>query len=532
MRFLCSHLTGKEDEFPKKLLGQLPPDPAAVKHVANGQSHAEPAEPPRDPSPIPERQRDSRPPSRSRRDSLDKPIRHHKADKRGARSRGSGEQNQSTTPERGVTPSSAATPVPQPTTVDRGKAQSHATANHNSNAASSTSKDITPRWFKPSETKLEAAKALAAQETHLSRGASPAPSSPDDTSLPHRRPRPKGFISGADRGSNASQYDNVPGLPEQDFKILDLERPPSRMKNPRSETPYSVSSFHQSSPSHGPSLAGSVLSMASGPRGAKHPLPPTFSHNSSSGVQAGYPGSQSQYHPPSRQQSPARAPTEVPIFHPAFSRDHRVDERHYVPPSHFPSPSHVAYGEQTYATTRRQPTSLSPERALMNNSFATYRRQPPPNSTQNPRHARSPPDQSLQLEPQGSTTPIYLQKLTSTSQVYPPVDFRFDGQRRGEYLLEGGPRRAVDGLPWSPEDELLSQSPGGMPRSPSFQQAQMSPVQQFTFPDNSDGLLHYRTQFQEQHQQPVMRQQLPQLFGGPHYRHAPEAFALQESMLL
>lgn len=136
----------------------------------------------------------------------------------------------------------------------------------------------------------------------------------------------------------------------------------------------------------------------------------------------------------------------------------------------------------------------------------------------------------MQLETQGSSTPIYLQQLTSTAQLYPPVDYRFEGHLRGEqkpphYLHEGGHRPPVDGLPWAPEDELPPQSPGGVPRSPSFQRAQMSPVPEFTFPDNPESLLHYRTQ-------PIMRQQLPQLFGGPHYRHAQEAFALQESMLL
>ncbi|XP_042367676.1 USP6 N-terminal-like protein [Plectropomus leopardus] len=527
---------GKDEEFPKKPLGQLPPEvaAAAVNHVANGQSHAEPVEPPRDPSPLPDRQRDSRPPSRSRRDSLEKSIRRHRGDRRDARSRGSGEipneqqrQSTSTTPERGVTPTSAPTPTPQLITGDRGRPQSHATANHNSNAASSSRKEITPRWVKPSEMKLEAFKA-AAREGPLSRGASPAPSSPEDGALPHRRPRSKGFIPGADRGSNASQYDNVPGLPEQDFEILELDRPPSRMRTPRSETPFSVSSLHQGSPGRGASLAGSVVSVASGPRMTKHPLPPTFPHNSPGGVKVGYPVSQ--YHTPPQQHSPGRTTTEVPILHPAYSvsLDHRGDDRLYTPPARFTPPTNLVYGERAYATTQRPTNSLSPEKALMNNSYTTYRRGPP----HNPRNARPPPEHSVQLETQGSSTPIYLQQLTSTAQVYAPVDYRFEGHRRGEahYLPDGGPRRPVDGLPWAPEDELSPQSPGGMPRSPSFQRAQMSPVQEFTFPPKPDGLLHYRTQFQEQ--QPVMRQQLPQLFGGPHYRHAQEAFAMQESMLL
>lgn len=543
---LCFDPAGKEEEFPKKPLGQLPPELAAagVNHMANGQSHTEPAEPPREPSPVPDRQRDSRPPSRTRRDSLEKTIRHHKADRRDARSRGSGEipneqqkQSTSTTPKRGITPTSAPTPTTQLITVDRRTPQSHATANHNSNAASSSHRDITPRWFKPSETKLIEAKAAAAREDMQSQGASPAPSSPEDGALPHRRPRSKGFVPSSNRGSNASQYDNVPGLSEQEFEILELDRPPSRMRTPRSETPISASSIHQGSPSRGPSLVGSILSIASGPRMGKHPLPPPFSHNSPAGGQFRYPGSHSQYHTPPLQHSPARTTTEVPIFHPAYtvSLDHRGEDRLYGPPSRFIPPSNVAYGERAYATTQRQTNSLSPEKALMNNSYTTYRRQPPPSSTHNPHNTRPPPEHSLQLETQGSSTPIYLQQLTSTTQVYAPVDYRFEGHRRGEpnplhYLPEGGPRRPVDGLPRAPEDGLLPQSPGGMPRSPSFQQAQMSPVPAFTFPDNPDSLLHYRTQFQEQ--QPVIKQQLPQLFGGPHYRHAQEAFAMQESMLL
>lgn len=492
-----------------------------MNHVANGQSHAEPAEPPRETSPVLDRQRDSRPPSRARRDSLEKSIRHHKADRRNARSRGSGEipseqqkQSTSTTPERGAAPTSG--PTPQFSSVERRKPQSHATANHNSNAASSTHRDIAPRWFKPSETKLEEVKAAAAREGALSRGASPAPSSPEDGALSSRRPHSRGFVPDSNRGSNASQYDNVPGVLEQEFEILELDRPPSRMRTPRSDTPFSASS---------------------GPRTGKHPPPSPFSHNSPAGSQARYPGSQSQYFTPPQQHSPGRTTTEVPIFHPAYTvnLDHRGEDRIQAPPSHFIPPSNVVYGDRLYATTRRQKNSLSPEKAFMNNSYTTYRRQLPPSAIHNPRNARPPPELSLQLDTPGRSTPLYLQHPTSTSQVYTPLDYRFEGHQRGEvnppyYLPEGGPQQPVDRLPRAPEDELPPQSPGGMPRSPSFQRAQMSPVPEFTFPEHPDALLHYRTQFQEQ--QPVMRQQLPQLFGGPHYRHAQEAFAMQESMLL
>ncbi|XP_046878915.1 USP6 N-terminal-like protein isoform X3 [Hypomesus transpacificus] len=538
---------GKEDELPKKPLGQLPPEPAAVvSHMANGQSHAQPAEPARPSSPTQDRQKDSRPPSRSRRDSLEKQARQHKSDKREARSRGSGEipsdprkppsASNLATPERGATPSPAPTPSPHPhphpPVVDGAKPHSHATANHNSNAASSSRRDIAPRWVKPSETKLEAAKAAAAREVQLSRGASPAPSSPEEALLAQRRPRSRGLVPGSDRGSNASQYDNVPGVAEQDFvEVLELERPPSRMRGPRSETPFSLPPLRQGSPTRTPSQAGSVVSMATGPRMVKHPLPPPLSIDNPAGVKTNY--GQGQYHTPPQQYSPSRS-AMMPLFHPPYSLnlEPRGEERLYRPPSRGPPAQGLVYGERPYGTTGRAPPNLSPEKVLMNNSYATYRRQAP--GSAQPPWTTAPQEHSVQLDSPGSTAPLYLRQPTHlASPVYPPVDYRYEGRRGGEHTqpyLPEGPGRAVEGPSWGQQVDSPTRSPGGMPRSPSFQRAQMSPVQEFTFPTGPDGLLHYRTQFQEQ--QPTIRQQLPPRFGGPHYRHAQEAFAMQESMLL
>ncbi|XP_071243161.1 USP6 N-terminal-like protein isoform X4 [Salvelinus alpinus] len=555
---------GKEDEYPKKLLGQLPPEPAVNQnHVANGQSHAQPAEPPKAPSPSPEHQRDSRPPNRAGRDSLDKLVRQHKAEKREARSRGSGENAVHldphckqpsvhldphckqpsapplATPERGSTPTPSPAPSPSPhnnpptKVVDGGKPQNHATANHNSNAASSSSrKDIAPRWVKPSETKLEAAKAAAAREIQLSRGGSPAPSSPDDTLLLNRRPRSRGLIPGSNRGSNASQYDNVPGGAEQDFvEVLELERPPSQMR--RSETPSLPPT---------PSLQGPVG------RQAKRPIPAALSLNSPAGGKPYvHPNGQSQYHTPPQQYSPGR-PAMVPLHYPPYSVSLEQrglgEDRHYgPPPSRGTPPMGLMYGERAYVTTQRP--SHSPEKALMNNSYATTHRQPP-SSAQPPRTIVGPlaPRTIQQLDSPGSNASTYLRqptRLTSAAAaypVYPPVDYnRYEERRRGEqtppYLPEGpGWGGAADVQPWGQQEGGdMTRAPLGVPRSPSFQRAQMSPVQEFTFPPGPDGLAHYRTQFHEQ-QQPTMRQQLPPLFGGPHYRHAPEAFTMQESMLL
>lgn len=451
--------SGKDEEFPKKPLGQLPPElAAAVNHVANGQSHAEPVKPPREPSPVAQHQTDSRPPSRMRRDS---------------RSRGSGEVPKE---------HKASTPAPPP--------QGHASANHNSNAISSSShKDIAPRWVKPSKTKLEEVRAAAVP---LSRGASPAPFSPEDGVPANRRPQSQGFVPGSNRGSNASQYDNVPDPPEKQFEILELEHPPSRMRAVRNDTPFSASS-DQDSPAHRPGLAGSA---APGPRMVKHP-PPLYHNSPTRGP--------IRYHTPPQQPSPVRTTREVPIFHPAFTvtMDHREDGQYGLPSQFIPS-------NMPYATTQR--STREREKLLTKNSYTTYRRQAPIDSNHNSRNVGALPEL-----PRGRSTPIYLQQFTSPSQVIVPTNYR----------QEAPPHTLPDGV-WQHEgDGLLPQSPGGMPRSPSFQQAQMSPLPVFTFPDNP---AEYGTQFQEQ--QPIVRQQHNQLFGGQHYRHAQEAFAMQESMLL
>ncbi|XP_057710636.1 USP6 N-terminal-like protein isoform X2 [Corythoichthys intestinalis] len=406
---------GKEEEFPKKPLGQLPE--SAGNHVGNGQTRAEPP-----PAPSP----GGRPPSRSRRDSPDKSVSPRKSDAKEGR----------------VKIASDGRRPPEKGPVQRERA-----ADHNSH------RDIGPRWFKPSETKLEAAKATAAQAGQRNRAgaASPAPSHSE------RRPLSEGSVPGADRGSNASQYDNVPGL-EPAFEILELERPPSRTRPPRSETPACFVA---------PGYGETVFSPQLGSRIPSHPPAPSSGHRHPAGVQKRFPGDQNRDQPPA----------EVPVFHPGIRR------------------GDPALCDQPYATVRQKNAAkrISPEQALMN-YYVTHRV---------PSHPRGPRPPPLLLESHGSTTPLYLQKLTSAAQVRAPAD---DGSRG----------RVPEGSRWGREPPS---SPGGVPRSPSFQKAQMSPVEVFEFPE--DGM-----------PRPVAHQRLPQLFGGAHYRHAQEVFAMQESMLL
>ncbi|ROL50152.1 USP6 N-terminal-like protein, partial [Anabarilius grahami] len=471
---------GKEDEFPKKPLGQLPPEPpglaaAATNHVANGQLVGQTGEglPPRGPSPAasiskraesgpitdgtPERYQESRPSS-----SLDK-VPHPERDRRGV----------DTQKER------VPTHMPNNSATAGGKALTQNQTNHNSNARSSMRRDK-PRWVKPSEGKLEAVKAAALRESQssLTMGVPPSPSSPtpEEATGTQRRPRSRAFAPGSNRASNASQYDNVPGPDGEVMEIIELEKPPSRPPS----RPYVGPSLRQGSPTRPPSGGTSVS---------------PFRVSKQSMMQS-KPEPRAPLHYP---------PGITPVYTPYVS-DSRPEDRLYSQP----------YAEQIYATTGRGSSNPSPEKSLMNNSYLTYRR-PPPNM---PPLRVAPAELSSQID-SVSEGGYYMRQPTRLvgSPAYPPTELRYEGHRRREGWygdMEAGPPR----------------SPVGLPRSPSFQKAQLSPVhpvQEFNFaPANiSDAVHHFRGPYQEH----SGRQQLPHpLFGGAHYRQ--EAFAMQESMLL
>uniref|UniRef100_A0A8C1SU16 USP6 N-terminal-like protein n=1 Tax=Cyprinus carpio TaxID=7962 RepID=A0A8C1SU16_CYPCA len=467
-------LPGKEDEFPKKPLGQLPPEPPGfANHVANGQPVGKTVEglPPRGSSPAasvskqaesgpitdgtPERYQEIRPPS-----SLDKVPHPDKSEKNG----------------RGVDTQKERVPTHSSATAG-GKVLTQNQANHNSNARSSMRRDIGPRWVKPSEGKLEAVKAAALRESQLSltMGVPPSPSSPtpEEATREQRRPRSRAFVPGSNRTSNASQYDNVPGPGGEVIEIIELEKPPSRPPS----RPYVGPSLRQGSPTRPPS-DGTGISPFRMPKQSK-PEPHASLH---------YPSGM------------------TPVYTPYVS-DSQSEDRLYGQQN----------TEQIYTTTGRGSSSPSPEKTLMNNSYLTYRR-PPPNL---PPLRVAPAELSSQKDSVGEGG-YYMRQPTRLmgSPAYLPTELRYEAHRRREGWygdMEVGPPR----------------SPVGLPRSPSFQKAQLSPihpVQEFNFaPANiSDAVLHFRGPYQEH----SGRQQLPPLFGGTHYRQAQEAFAMQESMLL
>lgn len=411
---------GKDEEFPSKPLGQLPAEPEGLapekaNHIANGRMEALPS-----PSTVTETAVSA---NGEKKDSVVVSKTPQKEDKRDG-------------------PKEA-----MPT--ESGKPFMSSAQNLNVGR-----RDIGPRWVKPSEGRL-----AAMMESHMILS-SMVPSSPALSAASEQRrhhgPRSRGFVPGSNRGSNASQYDNVPVSDGDVADIPDF----TQLSEPLHQ--YMAPAVRHGSPTRSPS-GGTTA--------------PTF-----------------------------RVPKNPPIH--LMSDPHQP--LHYTPgnmPVYSPYPPKVqpenraygmAYDERAYGTTTRStPPNRSPERPLMNNSYATYRRQ--------------------------------------------PINADFVGQM--DSLVDGGyfprqPTHHVDqryvrqwqGQGWHGDMDVGVAplcTPAGIPRSPSFQKAQLSPIhpgQEFSFPPVpiSDSVMPYRVM--------TGRKQMPTVFGGVQYRQ--EAFALQESMLL
>ncbi|KAL4658450.1 USP6 N-terminal-like protein isoform X2 [Arapaima gigas] len=520
---------GKEDELPKKLLGELPSEPLpTTNHVVNGQTQSSQLESPKKGSSSPKgvrpeegpdeevaRPKQNRRSSRARRDSLERLVRQHRSEKE-ARSRASGEE--------------APNPSQAPPAQNGTAKPNQTTANHNANVVNSARKDITPRWVKPSETKLEAARLAAAEASKhrgviYSQGSSPPPS---PSNLPQflqnqMRPRSSGFTSETNRGSNASQYDNVPGSENGFIEVLEVDRPPSQ--NLHNEAHFVAMSVKRGSPTWMPH----TTAIETGPRTQRSALHVESVDPRSMGRLK--PNSPTWYHrnlpPYSPLKSALASAHDTSISFPPVLQTpigSLQEQQQYMLLASSGSPPE----QQLYGTTLRAPSTFSPNRVLANNSFATYHRQPPSMPASHPDGL--PMGQNAQLEDtyqyprqpsEVSVTPLYMAAHSRSE-----VQMRADQPRR--YWVD---QKSDRGWTTHTKQETENFHPQGkIPRSPSFQRAQMSPVEEFVYPPSLDVHHHYRTQYQEQQLTP--RQQLAPVFGGPHYRHAAEAFTMQESMLL
>ncbi|XP_075713547.1 USP6 N-terminal-like protein isoform X1 [Rhinoderma darwinii] len=195
---------GKEEEFPKKPLGQVPSEPALIltNHVMNGQKSTSklPNQVKPEKVPFPSKAQQSSPTEKRRKNSIDKST--LKSTKR--------ESGEHQTEQFKTDAHHKKLPQPVTPTQDKVKYYDPAAANQNSNATSSSSKALAPKWNLPSESKN---KELLLK--HMSDGRGNPPeyrvlSQSESQGLAVKQ-KNRVFDAGGKRGSNASQYDNVSG---------------------------------------------------------------------------------------------------------------------------------------------------------------------------------------------------------------------------------------------------------------------------------------------------------------------------------
>ncbi|KAM7154992.1 USP6 N-terminal-like protein isoform 3-T3 [Molossus nigricans] len=235
---------GKDDEFPKKPLGQLPPESqsAAISHLSNGQSvgRSSPHKNRRESDSSPHRKPEHSPHHQSRlgtpervrqprRKSVDEDSKKLKDEADFQRKLVSGPQ-------------------------DNARQYDHAAANQNSNAISNIRKEFMPKWNKPSDVSAIEKTAKYATEGQ-SRFAHPTltvtiPSSADPRVSSARQRAKVWDVEEGKRGSNASQYDNVPENENGTSVEEALERAYSH--SPRNVV-YAHSPRKQAEPSSSPS---------------------------------------------------------------------------------------------------------------------------------------------------------------------------------------------------------------------------------------------------------------------------------------
>ncbi|KAE8616565.1 hypothetical protein XENTR_v10008839 [Xenopus tropicalis] len=230
---------GKDEEFPKKPLGQIPPEPqpTVLNHVVNGQrtTHRLPSQVKSDKVPSPSKLLHNSPNNeRQRKNSMEKP--NLKMAKKGHASRT--EQNK-------VEIEYRKSPDYSLNQKDS-KLYNHAAANKNSNATPNASRGITPLWKMPSEPKNK-------DLLNIAEGKGKPPDYNAANQLTSQavivKQKSRSVDTEGKRGSNASLYDNVPG--GEDSENTDENRHSSDSFTPRN-TVYSTSTASRN-PSKGSS---------------------------------------------------------------------------------------------------------------------------------------------------------------------------------------------------------------------------------------------------------------------------------------
>ncbi|XP_036044119.1 USP6 N-terminal-like protein isoform X2 [Onychomys torridus] len=226
----------KEDEYPKKPLGQLPPESnsACINQLSNGQRSVG------RPSPQISSRREGGSPHKKHERSPAQHSRTGTPERVGqARQKSADDDSQSLKHEAGFQRRPSVGPQ------DSSRHYNHAAANQNSNAISNIRKEFMPKWKKPSEASaIERTANYGIEGKSYSVYSTPTAAAPSsaETRVSNSRQKMKGF-DGSDgkRGSNASQYDNVPGGENENGVSVEEASERTHPHSPRKHTEPSSS---------------------------------------------------------------------------------------------------------------------------------------------------------------------------------------------------------------------------------------------------------------------------------------------------
>ncbi|XP_068526147.1 USP6 N-terminal-like protein isoform X3 [Anas acuta] len=482
-------VAGKEDEFPKKPLGQIPsgPQPAMPNStpMLNGQNSTGTQTVRRtERRPSSGEEPESSPNNRKRINSLEK-----QPSLKQQKSRPIDTQSIQSKTE------VDARRKPQPMGQDNSRQYDNAAANQNSNAISNTRREFVPKWNKPSDIKImEKTMKLTAEVKGRPINHSVSGSPPGSAETQPLNVKQKMRVLDADegkRGSNASQYDNVPEADIENENLVEemLER--AHPQSPR-HVAYSNSPRKQADKIPAPLKISNNYTFTSQPRSPKYSLP-------SDGPPHGL-----------NVKQPLPSYNNPPTYHGNSPKHVSSIGNTSSIPLHYhgnrTSPSGRPYGSFISA-------DYSPDK-LQVNSY--------PANRQNP---LSPAPTRIEVAPVDAYT-SNLRSPPGVKFIIPPVDYLPEDRKWPDaaYIYRHEPYRQ----PWNQDINT-----GHLDNFQKYQHFQATPFQDHAFPAVSvDGPIRYRTSPNfEEHGSPQYQ------YSGPsaqaqHYRNQNDGLSMHESVLL
>ncbi|XP_070610488.1 USP6 N-terminal-like protein isoform X2 [Erythrolamprus reginae] len=517
-------VAGKEDELPKKLgkiLADSQPAMMNLTHLVNGQKtngvskearanhrtgegrregsprrHGEGGQesPPtarikRDregsPTPPPERGRESSPNHQRRKNSLEKrPTLRHQQKPVTLNTQSGLPKHDGENPRRKAETQTEVDP----------KQKHNATANQNSNAVLTSGKEFVPRWIKPSDVKIieKTTKITMEFKTRSPKQGwtGPAPALEDEAQLFNLKQKVRVWdVDESKRGSNASQYDNVPEADPENGNFV--ERAPERvaLPSPRS-TAFSSGSRKEIEKASSPQKISNSYAFSS------HARVPGYSSQSDGSVV----GLHNRQPPPSY--------NNPPVYQ-GYSPKHITKVGNFTT-------TQYNHGTRTSSTTQLYSADFPPEMETRQ----MVSEKPPRNYSALHQNLVVTPSSRIEVLPDEvfSSSPRRLRPAV------PPVDYLPDHRKWSDPPLMYRP--GAYGQPWGGDGGRSHF--GNLKRHPVFQP---EPLEDHNLPTlSADRPLRYRTASGELGGPSYQYPSSP----GPdrHYRHQADGFSMNESVLL